>query len=93
MTLIPVTAINAKTTCNKIIILIICLVTVSTAVRKNVIILSNILERTVVGDNNYRLTRGMCDALWTASVRDWQKPLPHSSQRNGFSFEWTYLGT
>lgn len=29
--------------------------------------------------------------LWTANVRDWQKPLPHSPHLNGFSFEWIYL--
>lgn len=33
----------------------------------------------------------MCRILWTASVRDWQKPLPHSRHLNGFSFEWMYL--
>jgi hypothetical protein len=27
----------------------------------------------------------------TASVRDWQNPLPHSRHLNGFSFEWMYL--
>ena len=25
---------------------------------------------------------------WTASVRDWQNPLPQSPHLNGFSFEW-----
>lgn len=29
--------------------------------------------------------------LWTASVRDWQNPFPHSVHLNGFSFEWMYL--
>ena len=34
---------------------------------------------------------GLCAARWTIRVRAWQKPLPHVSQRNGFSFEWMYL--
>lgn len=29
--------------------------------------------------------------LWTARVRDWQKPLPHSRHLKGFSFEWMNL--
>lgn len=29
--------------------------------------------------------------LWTANVRDWQNPLPHSKHLKGFSFEWMYL--
>uniref|UniRef100_A0A1A9WI13 Uncharacterized protein n=1 Tax=Glossina brevipalpis TaxID=37001 RepID=A0A1A9WI13_9MUSC len=29
--------------------------------------------------------------LCTASVRDWQNPLPHSAHLKGFSFEWIYL--
>lgn len=33
----------------------------------------------------------MCRILWTAKVRDWQKPFPHSVHLNGFSFEWIYL--
>lgn len=32
-----------------------------------------------------------CNILCTASVRDWQNPLPHSVHLNGFSFEWIYL--
>lgn len=32
-----------------------------------------------------------CRTLWTASVLDWQNPLPHSPHLNGFSFEWIYL--
>ena len=53
VTVIPVAAINAKTTFNTIIILIICLVTVATAVRRNVITLSSILDHTLVADNTY----------------------------------------
>lgn len=34
----------------------------------------------------------MCRILWTARVRDWQNPLPHSRHLKGFSFEWMYLG-
>ena len=34
---------------------------------------------------------GLCAARCTIRVRAWQKPFPHSSQRNGFSFEWMYL--
>lgn len=33
----------------------------------------------------------MCRILWTASVRDWQNPLPHSRHLKGFSLEWMYL--
>lgn len=33
----------------------------------------------------------MCRILWTAKVRDWQNPLPHSRHLNGFSLEWMYL--
>lgn len=29
--------------------------------------------------------------LWTARVRDWQNPFPHSRHLKGFSFEWMYL--
>lgn len=29
--------------------------------------------------------------LWTANVRDWQKPLPHTSHLKGFSLQWMYL--
>jgi len=32
-----------------------------------------------------------CNVLWTAKVRDWQKPLPHSWHLKGFSLEWIYL--
>ena len=28
--------------------------------------------------------------LWTAKVRDWQKPFPHSLHLKGFSLEWMY---
>lgn len=33
----------------------------------------------------------MCRILWTAKVRDWQKPLPHSVHLKGFSLLWMYL--
>ena len=29
--------------------------------------------------------------LWTARVRAWQNPFPHSPHLKGFSFEWIYL--
>lgn len=32
-----------------------------------------------------------CNVLWTAKVRDWQNPFPHSWHLNGFSLEWMYL--
>ena len=31
-----------------------------------------------------------CVTLWTAKVRDWQKPLPQSLHLKGFSLEWMY---
>lgn len=33
----------------------------------------------------------MCRILWTARVRDWQNPFPHSAHLNGFSLLWMYL--
>ena len=33
----------------------------------------------------------ICKVLWTARVRDWQNPLPHSWHLKGFSLEWMYL--
>lgn len=38
-----------------------------------------------------RLLTWECKVLWTAKVRDWQKPFPHSSHLNGFSLLWMYL--